>query len=185
MQQNAFKENVLPVIVLGTICLVVTLALAITYKVSNPVIEANAAERANAARTQVLSNADTFTQYDGSLLEGVEELYVADNGAGIVVTAATKGFGGPVVTMVGIDAEGKITGVTVTDHAETPGLGTKITDPAYLERYMGVVEAPGAHINDDKNIDAVSGATITSNAVYGCVHIALDQFGDYKDVSHG
>ncbi|MBQ9691077.1 MAG: FMN-binding protein [Eggerthellaceae bacterium] len=185
MQENAFKENILPVIVLSTICLIVTLALAITYKVSNPVIEANAIEYATAARTQVLAEADAFTEYEGALIDGVDELYIANNGAGVVATTAYKGFGGLVTTMVGIDGDGKITGVTVTEHAETPGLGTKITDPEYLKRYIGVTEAPANHINDDKNIDAVSGATITSNAVYGCVHLAFIQLDDYKEASHG
>ncbi len=94
----------------------------------------------------------------------------------MAVTAEYKGFGGAVKVMIGIDANGEITGVKVTEHSETPGLGTKAADPGYLKQYQGVSEATAGHINDDPNIDAVTGATITSNAVYGSVVEALAQF---------
>ena len=94
----------------------------------------------------------------------------------MAVTAQYKGFGGAVTVMIGMDANGAITGVKVTEHAETPGLGTKAADPGYLEQYKGVTEAPAGHIRDDANIDAVSGATITSNAVYNSVREALAQY---------
>ena len=96
----------------------------------------------------------------------------------MTVTAHAKGFGGAVKIMVGIDANGAITGVTVTEHAETPGLGTKDMTVEYLSQYNGITEAPGAHINDDANIDAVTGATITANAIYGGVHLALEQYAE-------
>lgn len=175
-KNNSFQENFAPAIVLVCICLVITFALAMTYKVANPVIEANAAKSANEARMEVLPDGDSFTQYDGTLVDGVTEAYMADNGAGMAVTAQYKGFGGAVTVMIGMDANGAITGVKVTEHAETPGLGTKAADPGYLEQYEGVTEAPAGHIRDDANIDAVSGATITSNAVYNSVREALAQY---------
>lgn len=175
-KNNNFQENFAPAIVLVCICLVITFALAMTYKVANPVIEANAAKSANEARMEVLPDGDSFTQYDGTLVDGVTEAYMADNGAGMAVTAQYKGFGGAVTVMIGIDADGAITGVKVTEHAETPGLGTKAADPGYLEQYKGVTETTAAHIRDDAAIDAVSGATITSNAVYNSVSEALAQY---------
>ena len=78
--------------------------------------------------------------------------------------------------MTGISADGKVTGVTVTEHGETPGLGTKAMTVEYLEQYKGVADAVGGHINNDENIDAITGATITSNAVYCSVVEALAQF---------
>ena len=84
----------------------------------------------------------------------------------MAVTAGYKGFGGTVKVMIGIDADGKVTGVKVTEHSETPGLGSKAADADYLKQYQGVTEAPESSIKDDKNVDAITGATITSNAVY-------------------
>ena len=54
MENSKFKENILPVIVLVCICLVVTLALAGTYSVANPVIEENQQKAADEARMEVL-----------------------------------------------------------------------------------------------------------------------------------
>lgn len=177
MNNNSnFKENIFPAMILVIICLVVTLALAGTHSIAQPIIDQNQQKSADEARQEVLPDGDGFTQYDGKLTEGVEDCYIADNKAGIAVTAGYKGFGGTVKVMIGIDADGKVTGVKVTEHSETPGLGTKAADPEYLKQYQGVTEAPEASIKDDKNVDAVTGATITSNAVYNSVKEALAQF---------
>lgn len=170
------SSKIFPSLVLVIICLVVTLALAGTYSVANPIILENQAKAADEARMMVLPEGDAFTAYDGKLVDGVLDCYLADNGAGMAITANYKGFGGAVKVMIGIDADGNITGATVTEHAETPGLGTKAMTPEYLAQYQGVGEVVGGHINNDANIDAISGATITSNAVYCSIEAALNQF---------
>ena len=176
MKNNNFKENIFPSIVLICICFVVTLALAGTYSIANPKIIENQMKAADEARMLVLPDGDAFTEYDGELVDGVLDCYMANNGAGMAVTANYKGFGGAVKVMVGIDADGNITGATVTEHAETPGLGTKAMTTEYLAQYQGVGEVVGGHINSDANIDAITGATITSNAVYCSIEAALNQF---------
>ncbi len=176
MKSNNFKEHFIPAIVLVCICLVVSLALAATYNVSNPTILANQKKSADEARLEVLPDGDSFTEYDGKLTGGVDECYIADNKSGMAVTSEYKGFGGAVKVMVGVDSDGKITGVKVTEHSETPGLGTKAMTADYLKQYKGVAEAGAGHIRDDAAIDAVTGATITSNAVYCSVGEALAQF---------
>lgn len=176
MQNSNFKENIFPALILVIICLVVTVALAGTYSVTNPVILQNQQKSADEARKEVLPKGDSFTEYDGKLVEGVDNCYMADNKSGMAVTAGYKGFGGTVTVMIGVDADGKVTGVKVTEHSETPGLGTKAADTEYLKQYQGVSEAGAASIKDDSNVDAVTGATITSNAVYQSVGEALAQF---------
>ena len=166
MKNSVFRENVFPVIVLVCICLITTLALAGTYNVANPKIVENQRKEADEARMLVLPSGDSFTQYEGKLSEGVIDCYIADNKSGMAVTAEYKGFGGNVEVMVGIDAGGNVTGVTVTNHSETPGLGTKAMTEKYLSQYGGLNQVTGGHIKDDPDIDAITGATITSNAVY-------------------
>ena len=183
MNNNSMKDKIFPSLVLVVICLVVTLALAGTYSVANPIILENQAKAADEARMMVLPEGDAFTAYDGNLVDGVIDCYMADNGAGMAITANYKGFGGAVKVMVGIDADGNITGATVTEHAETPGLGTKAMTPEYLAQYQGVGEVVGGHINNDANIDAISGATITSNAVYCSIEAALKQFKECGGVN--
>ena len=182
MKSNTYKEYIAPVVVLVAICLVVTFALAYVNSITAPIIEANTIATANAARAELLPAADSFTQYDGDLVVMepdkvyVDDCYVADNGAGIVVTVKTKSFGGILTEMVGIDADGAITGVKVTDHSDTAGLGPKAHDPAYLEQYKGLTEYTDVTAKKDANITPVTGATVSSNGVHYGVCAALEQF---------
>lgn len=176
MKTLNFKELIAPSLVLVIICLVVTGALAVTYDATKPVIDAINIQKANEARNEVLSEGvGAFTAMDTERLENIVDVYAADNGAGVVFTVLDKGFGGKLTVMVGVNTAGEIQGVKVTKHTETPGLGTKAMTPEYLSQYQGkavvVMEA-----GTDKNIDAVTGATVTSNAVYRAVGTALEQY---------
>lgn len=180
---NTFKEYVAPIVVLVAICLVITAALAATYGVTQPIIEENSIKAANETRARLIE-ADSFTAFDGELAVAEKDkvfatdCYVADNGAGMVVTVSTKSFGGALTEMIGIDADGKITGIEVTSHADTPGLGTKAHAPGYLEQYKGkgTDEITTTSAKDEAAINHVTGATISSNAVHYGVYCAMEQY---------
>ena len=106
----------------------------------------------------------------------MEDCYIANDG-GMVVTVKSASFGGLLTEMVGIDANGAITGVKVTAHNDTKGLGTKAHDSTYLEQYKGLTELANADsIKSDSAVTYISGATISSNGVYQGVCAALEQF---------
>lgn len=93
--------------------------------------------------------------------------------AGYVVTCSGKGYGGAVTMALGIDAEGKIQGIQITDCSnETPGLGQNSTNKDWNGQYVGTnssqdlnVVKDGSGSADAGTINAISGATITSSAV--------------------
>ncbi|MFV0517890.1 MAG: FMN-binding protein [Aminipila sp.] len=185
MGNSTFKEYIKPALVLVIICLVVSFALSQTYGITKPIIAQNEAKAADEARALVLPQGGSFTAYSGELNEGIIDFYISDNGAGAAITSTAKSFGGTMTVMVGIDANGAITGVTVTKHADTPGLGTKAMTPEYLSQYTGktfadVVLDPSSigavSIKKNTNLDAITGATISSNGVYYAVQGALAQF---------
>lgn len=104
---------------------------------------------------------------------------------GAALTAiAPDGYSGPIALLVGVDAGGRITGVRVTEHRETPGLGDRIERDRsdWITRFDGrsidarrprpwrVVRAGS---DGDTEFDALSGATITSRAVVDAVRRAL------------
>ena len=179
MKNRTFKDYITPALVLVILCLVVTTALSATYGVANPLIETNSQKAADKARSEVFPAGDSFTLYDGKLVEGVTECYMADNKEGMAVTATSKSFGGTLTAMVGVDKGGKVTGVTITEHADTPGLGTKPMDADYLKsHYIGAEALEAANIKDDPNVDQIVGATISSNAIYETVKLALQQFNE-------
>ena len=180
---NTFKMYIAPVIVLVCICLVVTAALAATYGVTQPIIDKNTKASADAARQELLPDADSFTAVDSSELVVLEEgkvfateCYVADNGSGMVVTVQSSSFGGLLTEMIGIDKDGAITGVQVPAHDDTPGLGTKAQTPEHLGQYVGLTELQSTSAKDDSSVNYITGATISSNAVHYGVYCALEQY---------
>lgn len=180
-----FKDTMAgPTVVLLVICLVISAALAITYQVTKPKIDAINKQTADNARFAVLPDADSFSESGEKLPDGVTEYYTADNGSGAVATCQYKSFGGDITVMVGISDAGEVQGVTVTEHSDTAGLGTKAMKKSYLDKqYKGVKETEKANnIRNDSKIDQVTGATISSNAIYQCVNEALDA---YKDIGGG
>ena len=179
---NTFKEYIQPTLVLVLICLVITFALAYVNSITAPIIEQNTINNANATRAELLPAASTFEEYNGDLVVlSPDKVYVTDcyiaKGTGMVVTVATSSFGGILTEMIGIDADGAITGVKVTAHGDTKGLGTKAHDSGYLSQYIGInALGNAANIKGDSAVTHVTGATISSNGVYQGVCAALAQF---------
>jgi Na+-translocating ferredoxin:NAD+ oxidoreductase subunit G len=91
-----------------------------------------------------------------------------------------RGFSGDVWVMVGFNADGTIYNVEVLDHKETPGLGTKMSDPKFKNQFMGV--DPGRfNLKVDKDggdVDAITAATISSRAFSDA---ALRAYHAYKE----
>ena len=164
-----------PIVVLSLICVVVTGALAATNEVTAPIIEAARIEAENAARLQVLPEADDFTEVTGIAVDGVSAVYTANNGAGAAITASAKGYGGDVVLMVGINAEGSIAAIVVTEQGETKGIGSNVvSNNEYLAQYSGLSAAQPLVLNQD--VDALSGATVSSTALIDAVNAAITAY---------
>ena len=164
-----------PIVVLSLICVVVTGALAATNEVTAPIIEEATIAAENAARAEVLPEADSFSPVEGITVEGVSAVYTADNGAGAAITASAKSYGGDVVIMVGINADGNIEGITVTQQSETKGIGSNVVDnPEYLAQYSGLSAAEPLVLNED--VDARTSATVSSTAVINAVNAAIEAY---------
>ena len=182
-KNNTFQEFISPIVVLVAICFAVTFLLAFIYGITNPIIEKNTAEAAAATRAELLaeSNGD-FQVYDGALYEDaankmtVTECYVATNGSGMVITAVSNSYGGDLVSMIGIDKDGAITSVKVTEASDTPGVGSKAQLPDHLKQYSGLKEYTDINVKNDANVNAVTGASVSSGAVHRTVCAALEQF---------
>ena len=164
-----------PIVVLSLICVVVTGALAATNEVTAPIIEEATIAAENAARAEVLPEADSFSPVEGITVEGGSAVYTADKGAGAAITASAKGYGGDVVIMVGINADGNIEGITVTQQTETKGIGSNVVDnPEYLAQYSGLSAAEPLVLNED--VDARTSATVSSTAVINAVNAAIEAY---------
>lgn len=178
-----FKEYGMPVVVLVAICFVTSLLLALTNAVSDPIIIRNQEIAATENRKELLPEADSFTKVEvsefASSTDGkasVTEVYQADNGAGYVMTAKTASFGGELTLMVGLDANGAVTGVKVTDHSDTPGVGTKDQDPEYLAQYITRTDLSAEDVKKETDFKFITGASVSGTAIHKGVYAVLAQY---------
>lgn len=173
-------------VTLFAICAVEALVLGVTNNITAPVIEERNIQASNEARKIVLSEADEFKELDGMNSDIVLEVYegIKDGQViGYTIKTSSKGYGGAIELMVGISKDGKITGVEIGNHSETPGLGSKATEPMFKNQYVdkdvlnSLLVVKGS-TNNDNEISAISGATITSNGVTNGVNAAMKIYNE-------
>lgn len=168
------KAVVKPAIVLLVIAAVASGLLGVVNQVTAAPIAAQNEKSLNEGMQAVMPEASTFEQLEVELSGTMTAVYKGDNG-GFVVTTEPGGFGGAVKTMVGIDADGVITGLRVTGHSETAGLGAKSTEPEFYEQFTGK-SGTVAVTKDGGEIVPITSSTITSRAVCAGAQEALDWF---------
>ncbi|MDO9387869.1 MAG: electron transport complex subunit RsxG [Thiobacillus sp.] len=191
--RNALRTGM----ILFAFAVVATALLAFTFARTQSTIERSQQAEKLALLSQVLPPA----LYDNDLLASQQSvpphdllgtrqpsaLWVArrDGAATAVVleAIAPEGYSGNIHLVVGIDASGALTGVRVTAHRETPGLGDYIvrSKSAWIDQFVGksltVPEAKYWKVaKDGGRFDARAGATITPRAVVRAVRGALDYF---------
>lgn len=175
------RDIIKTTISLLVICFVTALLLAFVNSTTADKIVQRAKSDAEEKRRQVMTEAKSFEEIkdwqnrDESGL--IREAYAAYDGQeviGYVFSVVPKGYGGDINVTVGVKADKTISGVQIGDNKETPGLGSKANDESFKGQYIGkgidkeikvVKRAPSA----DDEIEAISGATISSRAVTSAV----------------
>ncbi len=176
-------------------CIIVAGLLGLVNLVTKDPIAAINKEKTEAAMREVVADPDGSTFSDA--LELTDEMTAAASGAGATLTEAygvtvggeaggyalkidTSGSQGTITMMVGVDADGTVTGVSIVKNSETSGIGSKVMNNE-------IVKATGVHVLDQfkgksaadgtlavgSNIDAISGATVSSRGVTTGVNAAL------------
>ena len=166
-----------PVTVLLAICVAVGAVLSGINAKTAPIIAANEEASRNETYFAALPQADSFTQLDCSI-DGITAVLKANNGAGYVVTAQARGYGGQVPAAVAFSSDGTILQVIMMSNEETPGLGQKVTDEDFSGQFAGREAQP---LTIDQ-VDAVSGATISSKAAVTAIDLAIEA---YQQVTGG
>lgn len=110
--------------------------------------------------------------------------YDSDNNfiGAAVETFTNKGFSGNISLMVGILADGTVNNISVLQHAETPGLGSKMSEPSFKDQFNNK-NANSFNFNvkkDGGDVDAITAATISSRAFCDAVNRAISTFENNK-----
>ncbi len=173
-------------------CVIVAGLLGLVNKVTEPNITAANQKKTAEAIQKVMPD----MQGDPVSLEITEDMAAAASGAGATVTEAyeaqsggtvighalkivASGSQGNIEMMVGVDAEGAVTGVSIVKNSETSGIGSKVMTNQPTAKGVGVLDqfegktAADAPLNVGTNVDAISGATVSSKGVTTGVNAAL------------
>ncbi len=173
-------------VTLFAICAVAALVLGVTNNITAPVIEERNIKQVMKHVKLYYQRLDEFKELDGMNSDIVLEVYegIKDGQViGYTIKTSSKGYGGAIELMVGISKDGKITGVEIGNHSETPGLGSKATEPMFKNQYVdkdvsnSLLVVKGS-TNNDNEISAISGATITSNGVTNGVNAAMKIYNE-------
>ena len=174
------KAILIPTIALFVICLVSTVLLAFANSVTAPIIDELAIKTEEESRKKVLAVAETFEVKSANGINYVVGLDKGGNEVGMVFTTTAKSYGGDMIVMTGVDMDGKITGIELLQINDTPGLGMNAQKPEFRNKFIGMSGEVTIMKNSanaaNNEIDALSGATISSNAVATAVNEALANF---------
>lgn len=183
------KDTAILTVKLLLITAIVAALLGAVNMITEPIIAENAEKSTNDTMRELLPEADKF-DLDGTKIPESEdpavtvgEVYCGLKEDGTVVgyvssAVCSEGYGGDIVVMVGVDPDCKVTKAKVTEMSETPGLGAK-SQSEWIDQFSGLsqniqVSKNGSAAGAEYKVDAISGATITSNAVTKAVNAVLD-----------
>lgn len=193
-----FKDT----LILFIITIISGCLLGLVYDLTKDPIASQEEETKLKAYSQVMKNATDFKEHlkkeiktankelvgnygtNGIEITNALTAYNQDKIVGYVIQVTDKdGFNGDIELTVGIDCDGMITGVEILSIGETVGLGMNAQDEEFRNQYVGkkvdsfTVTKSGSQ--KDNEIDALSGATITSKAMTDGVNGALDFYNIY------
>ncbi len=183
------KDTVILTIKLLLITAIVAALLGAVNMVTEPIIAENAEKSTADTMKELLPDADIF-DLDGTKIPESKDAAVTvgdvycglnndDEVVGYISSAVCgEGYGGDIGVMVSVDLDCKVIKAKVTEMSETPGLGAK-SQTEWIDQYSGLgqsiqVSKNGSESYAEYKVDAISGATITSNAVTKAVNAVLD-----------
>lgn len=171
---------------LGLILFLITALTGITLGFANSVtagpIAETAAKAKQAAMKEILPEADEFKEVADKSNDTILEVnagYKNNEIVGYALKVAPRGYGGTVETMVAISNEGVVSGIKILKHSETPGLGANAPKPKFSGQFtkksiIKKLQVIKGTASKDNEIEALTGATITSRAVTSGVNSAID-----------
>lgn len=182
--------------ILLAITIVAGLVLGFVYQITKEPIAEQEAKAKQEACQEVFQDADSFEAVEvksvdstgwneaGYAQESVDEVMSALDGSGsllgYVITVTTKeGYGGDIQFAIGVRTDGTVNGMSILSISETAGLGMRaeeVLKPQFAGKQVEKFEYTKSGAASESQIDAISGATITTNAVTNGVNAGLYYF---------
>lgn len=174
--------------------------LGLVYQTTKDTIATRKEDDKKAAYKEVFADAADFTAADATMFdaergkldeagyaaETIDELVCAVDDGGntlgyVFVVTTSEGYGGDIQFAVGVRNDGTINGISILAISETAGLGMnaeKVLKPQFANKQVSSFTYTKTGSTNDSEIDAISGATITTNAFVNGVNCALAYYND-------
>lgn len=165
---------------LAAYAVVACVGLAFVYQATAPLIAAAAEREVQAALKVVFPEASSFEQVKNGVESGVKNVsfdnaYLAKSGdttVGMVIQVTGPTYASSTIA-VGVDVAGKLKPIRFLANSDTPGLGTKTAQSPFIDQFGGKLAGDSFKIGAD--IEAISGATISSKGVANLVKLAASK----------
>jgi electron transport complex protein RnfG len=187
MKKTNFKEDILPILFLTIVVCISVISLTYIDSITNEKIES---EKLNEFKEKLTVHFPNMTNYESNDANDCYIIFKDDKIEGYAIKATGSGYGGTIELLVALGKTNLrstddliINGLSVISHSETPGLGDKITQSNFLDQFQNVNFSDIELSDNGGNIDAISGATISSKAVInGIVSSLNNKFESLKDL---
>lgn len=165
------KDDIFSILVLTIIVTTSVATLAVTDSVTREKIEEG--KRMQIQETLAVQFTD-MTDFIFDEKIGVYTIYNGDtsnedNIIGYAFEALGSGYGGTIEMLVALKDFETLNGIAIISHMETPGLGAKITESTFTDQFKNLAVEDIALRSDNGQVDAISGATISSSAVVDAI----------------
>lgn len=176
--------------ILTLVSIISAWALSSTYNITKPIIDLKRHQKKVEALAQVLPPFDNYPEKEMVKIATekgeVIEFYVGrkhGQPSGVAFKKNTVGYGGNIVLMIGVTPEGRIYGIQVMEQNETPGLGSKISQPNFLRQFSNkdLASTRWEVKKMGGDFDQVTAATVSSRAITKGIKEGLSFFQSQKE----
>jgi len=170
VQAKDFWKKAYPVIILTAVVAISVTALTYTDRFTRGEIEAQMEAETEAMLSEMFPE---MSRYE--FANDIYTIYSDGERLGYAFIATGKGYGGNIDILVGLENKDTIKDITIISNEETPGLGTRITEPSFTNQFKGLNIGKVALREEGGEVDAITGSTISSAAVIDAVRKAAQE----------
>ena len=176
MKANALKE-IFPVIFITLVVFVSVALVSGTDSITKDKIAYQIDQKIQGMLVETFPDMNEYTFTDD-----IYTIYSDDTLVGYAFLATGKGYGGDIDILVGLEDEQTLKGITIVTQSETPGLGSKIIESSFVSEFVGANIDDIFLKKDGGQIDAITGASISSEAVVDVVrNTAMEKVKSLKE----
>jgi len=170
------KEYIMVMVKMVAMSVIAAVVLGALYIPTQEQLKIYEEEQRQLALKDIHPGADHFE----AVTSGEQTLYyqafdAGNNLVGYCFFHDQPGSQGTITLAGGVDTEYTVTGVKIMTHAETPGMGAKITEPAFIDQFTGVAKDDLMLSKNGGAIDSITGATVSSQAVIDGIHVMIGE----------